>query len=150
MRPSPRPSPARGEGDTTPQAVLAVDPGRWKCGVAVVRRAETGFETLHQAIVDCARIKAALAKLASEFSIGAIVIGNGTGSGEIVNVAEGLRIAPVEVVDEKDTTLLGRKRFFAENPPRGLRKLIPISLQTPSRPHDDYVAVILAEAYLSR
>ena len=132
------------------QTVLAVDPGRWKCGVAVVRRAENGFETLHQAVVGLAQINGILAGLASEHAIDAIVIGNGTGSGEIVKAVQALVIAQVEVVDERDTTLLARKRFFKDNPPRGLRKLIPVSLQIPNRPHDDYVAVILAEAYLSR
>ena len=150
MTPSLQPSPAAGEGDMTSQTVLAVDPGRWKCGVAVVRRGDVDLEILYQAVVESSQIRPVIAKLASEFSIDVIVIGDGTGSGEIVKTVQALGIAPVEVVDERDTTLLARKRFFKDNPPRGLRKLIPISLQTPHRPHDDYVAVILAEAYLSR
>ncbi len=55
---------------------------------------------------------------------------------------------PVEVVDEKYSTLRARERYFRENPPRGLRRFIPISLQTPREPYDDCAAVILAEQFL--
>ncbi|HKM17981.1 MAG TPA: pre-16S rRNA-processing nuclease YqgF, partial [Limnochordia bacterium] len=34
------------------------------------------------------------------------------------------------------------------HPPRGWRRLLPVSLQTPPVPIDDYVAVILAQRYL--
>ena len=34
------------------------------------------------------------------------------------------------------------------NPPRGWRRLLPVSMQMPPEPYDDYVAVILAQRFL--
>ena len=67
-------------------------------------------------------------------------------------LAEALRTAipkiSVKLVDEKFSSTRARARFFQENPPRGIRRLIPRGLLTPERPYDDYVALILAEDYL--
>ncbi len=130
--------------------VLAVDPGRSKCGLAVVRRTPDGaFEVLHRGVVQTSGLPAALADLAARFAPDVILVGDGTNSSDAARAAEEIDAAPVLTVDEKFTTILARKRYFKENPPRGLRRLIPTSLQTPPRPCDDYVAVILAENYLS-
>jgi hypothetical protein len=56
---------------------------------------------------------------------------------------------PLRAVDEHGTTLRARARYFTDHPPRGWRRLIPRSLQTPPEPYDDYVAVLLAEAALT-
>jgi hypothetical protein len=96
--------------------------------MAVVKRVGDGFERLHCAVIDSCQIKDTL--------------------NDIVNVAESAGIAPVKVVDERNSTMLARKHFFIENPPRGLLRLVPTSLQVPNRPYDDYVAVILAESFL--
>ncbi len=126
--------------------VLAIDPGRMKCGVAVVRQS---LEIVYQDVVDSTIIRQVINELAGVHKPDVIVIGNGTGSDTVLSIARELELAPVEVIDEKFTTLLARKRFFKENPPKGLRRLIPISLQNPPRAFDDYVAVILAENYLA-
>ncbi|MCL5102838.1 MAG: Holliday junction resolvase RuvX [Armatimonadetes bacterium] len=130
--------------------VLAIDPGRSKCGLAVVRRMAGGpFEVLHRGVIETSELAATLADLSARFGPDVIVVGDGTNSPSVAHVAEELEAAPVLMVDEKFTTILARKRYFKENPPKGLRRLIPTSLQTPPRPCDDYVAVILAENYLS-
>ncbi len=129
--------------------VLAIDPGRSKCGVAVVSLDHDLLKVHHRQVVELAHIPAIVADLAACHTLAAIVLGNGTNSAEIERLLTDRRQAPVVTVDERDTTLLARKRFFAENPPRGLRKLIPVSLQVPDRAYDDYVAIILAERYLA-
>lgn len=131
------------------QTVLAIDPGRSKCGVAVVSFADSGLKVHHRQVIELAHIPAIVADLAACYALTAIVLGNGTNSGEIERLLTDRRSVPVVIVDEKDTTLLARKRFFRENPPRGLRRLIPTSLQVPNRAYDDYVAIILAERYLA-
>ncbi|MGC8863962.1 MAG: hypothetical protein ACP5R5_14495, partial [Armatimonadota bacterium] len=84
-----------------------------------------------------------------QFALSALVVGNGTYSPEIARIArDATGLGPI-VVDEKFSTIAARKRFFEENPPRGLMRLVPLSLQTPGRAFDDYVAVILAEQYLA-
>jgi hypothetical protein len=77
-----------------------------------------------------------------------VVVGNSTGSSAVVNALGDLGGVPVTRVDETGTTLLARSRFFADRPRRGWRRLIPISLQTPPEPYDDYVAILLAERAL--
>ncbi|MDP7423155.1 MAG: resolvase, partial [bacterium] len=55
----------------------------------------------------------------------------------------------VRLVDERESTLEGRRRYFQEHPPRGLWRLVPLSLRYPPEPFDDLVAVILAERFFS-
>ena len=53
------------------------------------------------------------------------------------------------MVDEYNTTQLAKGEYWKANPPRGLKKLIPITMQVPPVPVDDYVAVILARRYIA-
>ena len=46
------------------------------------------------------------------------------------------------------TTLQARKRYWDIYPPKGLWKLVPLSLRVPPIPYDDVVAIILVEQYL--
>lgn len=130
--------------------VLAIDPGRMKCGVAVVQKSHAGPKILHRCVIDTSQLSSTLSELFVQFSPDTFIIGNGTTSAQALKTVETLKLAPAILVDEESTTLLARKRYFAENPPRGLRKLIPTTLQTPPAPYDDFVAVILAERYLER
>lgn len=133
-------------------AVIAVDPGRSKCGVAVVRRDPLGrecpTEVLHQSVVATKDLESTITELASRFAPDAVIVGGGTTSRGAAEKLERSQPAPVVVVEEAFTTLEARKRYFQAHPPRGLRKLLPLSLQFPPRPYDDFVAVILAERYL--
>lgn len=134
--------------------VLAIDPGRNKCGIAVVRTADTDvkgagtrFEVLHRSIVRREAVPDVLRQIAQQYSPGVVLVGNGTMCDEYSRLASELGLA-VEIVDEKDSTRRARERYFRENPPRGWRRLIPVSLQTPPGPYDDCAAAILAERYL--
>ncbi|MHB0912603.1 MAG: hypothetical protein ACYC2Y_04065 [Armatimonadota bacterium] len=122
--------------------VLAIDPGSAKCGLAVV-----ADRVLYREIVEREHVLQAVRTLAP--NVDRVIIGNGTGS---VGLIEGLRAAGIETeqVDEAFSSEKARRRFLRENPPQGLRRLIPGWLRVPDRPYDDYVAVILAEEYLRR
>jgi hypothetical protein len=52
------------------------------------------------------------------------------------------------VVDEKNTTLQARERYWEHNPRRGWRRFLPSTLQVPPADVDDFVALILAERVL--
>jgi len=54
----------------------------------------------------------------------------------------------VETVEETGTTLEARRRYFRDHPPRGWRRLLPITLQLPPEEYDDYVAELLLERVL--
>jgi RNase H-fold protein (predicted Holliday junction resolvase) len=138
----------------TPNCALAIDPGTTKCGLAVVRSVggagdETRFEILHRGVASRTEAQNVMSELASRYSPDVILVGDGTMCKDYRQLAESLGIAPVRVVDEKFSTLRARKLYFEQNPPRGIRRLIPTSLQTPACPYDDYVAVILAQSFLS-
>jgi RNase H-fold protein (predicted Holliday junction resolvase) len=82
------------------------------------------------------------------YGVTEVVIGNRTASRDVARTLEGVLGVPLRAVDEQGTTLRARARYFAEHPPRGWRRLVPKSLQTPPEPYDDYAAVLLAEAAL--
>ncbi len=131
------------------RAVLAVDPGRDKCGVAVV--AETG-EVLARAVVPTPELWRSLRELAEEHPLAAAVVGDRTGSEavwrEVHNVCQARGIS-IHKVQEHRSTQQGRLRYWQETPPRGWRRLFPPAWLTPPVPFDDYVAVILAERWLA-
>lgn len=133
---------------TSPSAcILAIDPGRGKCGLAVVTRAG---EILARGIVPAEELPATVRALRQTYPVEVTLIGNGTGATEIAALLEAQGLAQgLELVDEYATTLRARQRYFADHPPRGLWRLIPLSLRTPPEPYDDYVAILLAEDYLA-
>jgi RNase H-fold protein (predicted Holliday junction resolvase) len=135
-----------GRPDPIPEVVIAVDPGRDKCGIAVLR---ADGSVLSRQVVPTAEVAVAAERLLGAHSGATVVIGNRTGAGEVnAAISARSRVSPV-LVDEHHSTLQGRRRYFQENPPRGWRRLLPVGLQTPPRPYDDYVAVVLAERYLA-
>lgn len=72
-----------------------------------------------------------------------ISIGDGTSSREIVGLlGDGVKY---ELVDEKNSTLEGRRRYWRLHPPRGLWRLLPTSLRVPPRDIDDLAAWALVE-----
>ncbi|HLJ54642.1 MAG TPA: hypothetical protein VKT77_06340 [Chthonomonadaceae bacterium] len=132
------------EADPQP-AVIAIDPGSEKCGVAVVRRDGV---VAYRAIVPTAGLTPSVAELATKYRPAQILCGRGTGSKSIIRALEDAGLeAPILPVDEAYTSEEARRRYVAEHPPHGLERLLPKSLRTPNVPYDDYVAVILAERY---
>jgi len=132
--------------NTIPEVVIAVDPGREKCGVAVVR---ADGRVLSQAVVATGDVAETVARALEADARARVILGNRTGARDVsAALRERCRVTPT-AVDEHHSTLQGRRRYFAENPPRGWRRLLPVGLQTPPHPYDDYVAVVLAERYLA-
>jgi len=109
----------------------------------------SSLEVIDRMVIPSTEIRKVVSKLAKSCRPDAIVIGNGTSAGDVSKAVSDLDIAPVIFIEEKFTSLEARARYWRENPPRGLRKLIPVSLQTPGCPYDDYVAVILAEKFFA-
>jgi hypothetical protein len=65
----------------------------------------------------------------------------------VLEIIRGLPVA-VCLAEEAETTLVARRRYFRDHPPRGWRRLLPLSLQVPPEPYDDYAAAIIGERYL--
>jgi RNase H-fold protein (predicted Holliday junction resolvase) len=135
-----------GSSEAIPDVVIAVDPGRGKCGLAAV---DSAGRVMQKAVVPAAEIAEAVARLLEAHPDATVVLGDRTGAAEIgAMLTARCRVSPV-LVEEHHSTLEGRRRYFEENPPRGWRRLLPLGLQTPPRPYDDYVAIVLAERYLT-
>ena len=134
--------PAESEGP-----VLAIDPGRDKCGVAVV-----GLDgrVLHREIVPTREVADAASRLVAEYGVSRLVVGDRTGAKEVCRALAARVRLPPQMVDEHRSSEQARRRFLEENRPRGWRRLLPITLLSPGRPYDDYVAVLLAERYLKK
>jgi RNase H-fold protein (predicted Holliday junction resolvase) len=132
------------------KTVLAIDPGTSKCGMALVRRTgEEDIELLWRDIVPTDKV---LPKLHESYAVEPyqmIIIGGGTNSQKIVErIRDHLHSMAILVVDERDTTMHARERYWEFHPRRGWRRFLPSTLQVPPDPVDDFVALILAERVL--
>ncbi len=133
------------------KTVLAIDPGSSKCGLALVHRTPSdGIELLWRKIVPSTDIVSALEEASEIRDYSMIIVGAGTRSKEIVDrLRDHLPSIGILVVDERDTSMMARERYWIHNPRRGWRKLLPATLQMPPEPVDDFVALILAERVLA-
>jgi RNase H-fold protein (predicted Holliday junction resolvase) len=125
--------------------VLGLDPGTRKCGYALVEGA--GGPPLTLGIAPLEALRERLRELLAATPVGVAAIGRGTNAAAVVAIVEALGLR-AELVDEHETTLLARARYFADHPPRGWRRLIPRGMLLPERPIDDYAALLIAERYL--
>lgn len=130
--------------------VIAVDPGREKCGIAVVSK-EKGLIEKH--VIDTSSLARVAEELSAKHAEVIIVLGDGTAHHEARNTLEKIivnsRPLHVALINEKHSTEEARSRYWQDNPPKGLWRFFPVTMQVPPTPIDDYVAVILAERYFS-
>jgi RNase H-fold protein (predicted Holliday junction resolvase) len=120
--------------------ILAIDPGRDKCGLI----ASDGATILDRTVVAIADLAKVLQEWGTRYHIDQVVLGDRTG-GEVVQrlVAAQFPGVPIALVREANTTLLARRRYFADHPPKGWRRFVPVSMQVPPKPYDDYAAEVL-------
>jgi len=133
-------------GGAVEPVVVAIDPGREKCGIAVVA---LDGRVLHQAVVPAGELAKSLSGV--KHPVAAYVVGHRTASREVKAALQAMGVPDeaVKVVNEDRSSELGRQRYWRAKPPRGWRRLLPTSLQVPPEPYDDFVAVELAERFLS-
>jgi len=133
------------------KTVIAIDPGSSKCGLALVHRNHEGeLELLWRKIVPTGDLGPALEEAKAVREFGMVIIGSGTKSKDVIEtLREKLPSIGILVVDERDTSMMARERYWIHNPRRGWRRLLPSTLQLPPEPVDDFVALILAEKVLA-
>jgi hypothetical protein len=136
--------------DTGEKTVLAIDPGSTKCGLVVARRTREGkVELLWRRVAKTDDLLSAVQEAAVQCPFSMVIVGSGTRSSEVVKVLRAWTPSlGILVVDERDTSLQARERYWLHNPRRGFRRLWPASMQVPPEPVDDFVALILAERVL--
>ena len=125
---------------------LGIDPGRSKTGLALVDGVGK-IVKLH--IAESQNIDNEIVDFIKNSCPVQIVLGNGTNSRNICEVVQ--RVLPdvfITVVEEAHSTEEARTLYWQENPPKGLKKLIPLGLLVPPIPLDAYAAVILVRRSL--
>jgi RNase H-fold protein (predicted Holliday junction resolvase) len=125
--------------------IVSLDPGKDKCGLAVVSKS---LEVSYKKVVSTASIADEMKEIIATYHPQKILIGSGTFSKKVREMIRNVRSEiPLEVIDERHSTEQARGRFFDENPPRGIWKLVPRTMQVPREAYDDYAAIVLAEKY---
>jgi RNase H-fold protein (predicted Holliday junction resolvase) len=126
--------------------ILGLDPGTRKCGYALLD--DAGSAPLVLGIAPLPQLRAELATIVATHSVDMVALGRGTNSAQVAVILTALGL-PHTLVDEHETTLRARGRFFADHPPRGWKRLVPRGMLLPDRPVDDYAALLIAERYLT-
>lgn len=125
--------------------VLGIDPGTRKAGYALVG----GDGSIHgRGVEEIGQLPERARILMGEHPVVAIALGAGTNAQGLRGELSALGV-PVTLVDERETTLKARALYFADHPPRGWRRLLPLGMQVPPRPIDDYAAALIARRYLA-
>ena len=124
--------------------IISIDPGKCKCGLVLVNLNQ---RKVNQAIVLKTEFLPKYVKtLNSSKNISKVIIGNGTTSKQSI---EKLRFIKKEliVVEEKNTTLRAKKRYFELFPIRGLKNLLPKEIFIMNKNLDAVSALIILEDY---
>ncbi|MGB5963687.1 MAG: pre-16S rRNA-processing nuclease YqgF [Coleofasciculaceae cyanobacterium] len=128
--------------------ILGFDPGRDKCGLAVMDKRQ---QLLYHQVVQSADALATMQNLCQQFAVEIVVMGDQTTAKSWKQKIEQLNLAlPIFMVDERYSSLEARDRYWQMYPPKGLDRLIPKGLREPPRPIDDLVAILLIERYLAK
>lgn len=125
--------------------LLGFDPGRDKCGLAVLNAEGTLH---HHQVVLTAEVLSAIQSLRQDYPIARIVLGDQTSARDWrQRLQENFSDLPITLVDERYSSLEARDRYWQMYPPQGLMRLVPQGLRQVPRPIDDIVAILLVERY---
>jgi len=108
---------------------------------------------VHREVSPTLRLAAAITQLVGQYGPRHVLLGDGTWSRKLRPVVEealtgaGCDVG-VRLVNEKHTTERARADYWLTNPPRGLWRLVPLGLQVPREPYDDYAAAVMARDFL--
>jgi RNase H-fold protein (predicted Holliday junction resolvase) len=135
----------RNDGNET---ILGFDPGQDKCGVAVM----AGDRALlyHQVLLTAAVISQ-ISDLCQQYNVSRIVMGDQTTAKKWKQqLTTAFPDLPIDLVDERYSSLEARDLYWQMYPANFMTKLIPQGMRQPPRPIDDLVAIILIERYLKQ
>lgn len=138
--------PARLKGQ---RVLIGFDPGRDKCGIAVVQVfTQTELKVLHREVVPSAAALSRLQTLRQQFQAEQVILGNQTTAQAWKSQLESI-LPPQQIVlvDERHSSQEARQRYWDFHPPQGWERLLPKGMRVPDKAYDDLVALILVERY---
>lgn len=127
--------------------ILAIDPGREKCGLAIV---DGLGEAIFLAIVLTSDLASNIENILKKEKIEYVALGDGTNNKVVFAAIKKIdgKIKTI-VVDEKNTTYDARELYWKKNPPTGWQKFLPLGLRNITEPIDDYAAWLIGRKSLT-
>lgn len=133
--------------------ILGIDPGCEKfgwaltddygqpiaTGIAETEHAEAFFQAIRNGDNSVLAKTLLEGVLPEKMLIRRCICGNGTAHKKFLGIITDCGVS-VELSDERNTTLEARALFWRLHPPRGIRRIVPLSLQVPPRCVDDLAA----------
>ena len=131
--------------------ILAIDPGRDKCGLAVL---DHGKQVLWHSVVPTKELLPVSMELIRQYGFQTVILGNQTFSGDVRRMLEPLLdqqlVHEIIFVDEHGSTEAARALYWQAFPPTGWRRFLPLGLLAPPCAIDDFAAIILGERFLAK
>ena len=124
--------------------LIAIDPGKCKCGLVLVDLIQ---KKVDQAIVlNSESLPKYVKTLNSYENISKVIVGNGTTSKQNIEKLEFIK-KDLIIVEEKNTTFRAKKRYFELFPTRGFKTFLPKEIFIMNKNLDALSALIILEDY---
>ena len=124
--------------------LISIDPGKCKCGLVLVDFLE---KKVDQAIVlNTESLPIYVKNLNASENISKVIMGNGTTSRQNIEKLDFIRNNLI-IVEEKNTTLRAKKRYFEIFPTKGLKSFLPKEIFIMNKNLDALSALIILEDY---
>ena len=122
--------------------ILAIDPGKDKCGLAFFNK---DGKVVEQKIIK----RHDLFRQLAHYQVTTLVIGD-SANGREINRELAHHHSPAKIVlfPEQNTTRQAKEAYWRAHPPQGWRRFVPTSFLSVPVPVDDYAAAIIGERYL--
>ena len=124
--------------------LISIDPGKYKCGLVLV---DLPKKKVDQAIVlNTEFLPNYVKNLNDSENISKVIIGNGTTSRQNIENLNFIKNDLI-IVEEKNTTLRAKKRYFEIFPTKGLKSFLPKDIFIMNKNLDALSALIILEDY---
>ncbi len=127
--------------------LISIDPGQKKCGLLLVDLDKQ--IVLDGLVVDSNFVIDLVLQWSNKVEVKGIILGNGTTSKSWERRLQKIAL-PIEIVEEKGTTLRARSRYWEIWPPPIWLRWVPKGLLVPMKNLDAVAALILLEDHLNR
>ena len=125
---------------------ISIDPGNNKCGLLLADKKSGNI--IEAGIASLNRFSDIVSVWNEQYDVFRVVIGNGTNCNYITNKLKQKNIVNLTYVDERDSTLRARFRYWQIWPPNYFIRWLPKEMLFPPDNLDAVVALILLEDFL--
>lgn len=137
--------------DLDESMLLGFDPGRDKCGLAIVG---SNGQLYHREVVTSSQALSKVKDSCQTYRIQAIILGDQTTAKQWFDQLQTALTdldssCPIYLVNERYSSQEARLRYWDDHSAQGWNWILPKGMRTPPTPYDDIVAQILVERYLN-